>query len=448
MPVTICLIAANLIVFCIYVMKSSWAGLFVYQPTLLFKMGAVDSASILYLHQYWRLVAALFLHANIQHIFFNMVSLFLFGRMLEKPLGSARFLVLYFVSGLFGALLSVALHTYGESVGASGAILGLVGFYIYVQLQSDKKDHPALSYRLRQLLGLGLALYALSLTPGVDNAGHVGGLIAGIICGVAFRHFSNLKVAWTKRDFFITAIMAFLFAGALYGEERTLGHSTSMSSAVILRQTEELLQAHQYKDAISKLDEALTKNDQDDKLLLLRAEVLADQHIYPLALADCDRLLSFKPDDARALLLRGAINYSQGNFDKALDDTTKALAVNKNYALAYNQRGCILLAIGKYEEALADARRANQINDHFAEALDTEAMALAYQGADGKALPLLERAIDADDAEHGIYFYHRSLIYAAMGDKNKAADDMTEAQKRTYTLEKWETERPLPRPVG
>jgi rhomboid protease GluP len=165
MPATLCLIIANVIVFAFYVYQSSLTGLLNYDGPVLFKMGAAFSPNILFLHEYWRLVTSLFLHANLQHLCLNMFSLFIFGRMLEKPMGSARFLVLYMISGLFGGLASMVVHRLDESVGASGAILGLVGFYLNLQLQLDKKAHPSAIYRLRQMIGLALALYCLSLTP-------------------------------------------------------------------------------------------------------------------------------------------------------------------------------------------------------------------------------------------------------------------------------------------
>ena len=106
MPVTIGLIVANLVVFGYYIHLSSFDSLTTANNPVLFNMGASYAPYIFVLHQYWRMLAAMFLHANLVHIAMNMTSLFIFGRLLEKPLGSIRFFILYFVSGIFGALAS------------------------------------------------------------------------------------------------------------------------------------------------------------------------------------------------------------------------------------------------------------------------------------------------------------------------------------------------------
>jgi rhomboid protease GluP len=447
MPVTICLLIANVIVFGVYVFQSSFTGLLTYDGPVLFKMGAAYSPNILFLHQYWRLASSLFLHANLQHICLNMFSLFIFGRMLEKPMGSARFLVLYVFSGLFGGLASMGMHRLDESVGASGAIFGLVGFYVSLQLQMDKKAHPDWTYRIRQLIGIALALYALSLTPGVDHAAHMGGLVTGIICGGAFHGLSDLKVPWCWRDFAITAAFAALFAGTLYGQECTIGEDQAMPAALLLRESVNALQKHDLNGALKKLDNALALDPKNAKALLMQASILARLHRNQEALAACLKVSALEPDNAQAALLRGSINYSLDNYAAALTDTTAALNLDSNDALAYNQRACIYLALGNhYDLALADARRASEIDNHFPEAIDSEAMALAYLGQLDKALPVINRAIEEDNGTGGIYFYHRSEIYTALGDSARAAADLAQAHKLDFALEKWELDRPLPKP--
>jgi rhomboid protease GluP len=414
MPVTIFLIVANVIVFVVYLFKSSFTGLLTYDAPVLFKMGAAFGPNIILQHEYWRLFSCLFLHANGQHIFLNMFSLFIFGRMLEKPMGSARFLVLYLVSGLFGGLTSVALHGQGESVGASGAILGLVGFYFYLQLQMDKKDHPGITYRLRQGIGLACALYGLSLTPGVDNAAHIGGLVAGIICGGIFQKFSDMKVSWCSRDLVITLTMASLTLGALYAEECIFGQDKSLQVAVFLRETADCLQKNDVKGALANLDSAI----------------------------------ALDPENTKALFLRSNFNLTLGRYPQALRDINEVLAIKQDDSMAYNERASTYLAMGRYSDALADAKLAVQHDPHSGPAIDTEAMALAYLGQLDQALQAIDRAIEADNGPMGIYLFHRSNIYGALGDSAKASADLAEANKLGFTMENWEHDRPLPKPVA
>ena len=137
--------------------------------------------AITQLHEYYRLLTAMFLHAGIMHILFNMLILYQLGTALEGLLGSGRFLGLYLLSGLGGGLASI---TFNDpmvlSVGASGAIFGLMGAY------------AALSKRLRlnneQVVGLIVVNLILGFVlPGIDWHAHVGGLVTGAALASAMR---------------------------------------------------------------------------------------------------------------------------------------------------------------------------------------------------------------------------------------------------------------------
>jgi rhomboid protease GluP len=129
----------------------------------------------------WRLITPVFLHGSILHIGFNMYALFIYGRGLEARFGHWRFLLLYFLSAFAGNVLSFLL-TPNPSLGASTAIFGLIAAEGAFLLQNRK----LLSGRInRSLMGL-LYIAAINLfigftTTGVDNFGHIGGLLGGLI---------------------------------------------------------------------------------------------------------------------------------------------------------------------------------------------------------------------------------------------------------------------------
>jgi membrane associated rhomboid family serine protease len=156
--------------------------------------------------QYYRLVTGGFLHAGFLHILFNMYLLYLLGTMLEPVLGSVRFSVLYVTAllwGSFGALVQTSFTT----VGASGAIFGLMGAAA-VELRSRGIDP------LRSDIG---ALILLNLVfsfviSNVSIGGHVGGLIGGILAGIAFDVADRRGVRWAGY-----AACAVLSAVAVYG---------------------------------------------------------------------------------------------------------------------------------------------------------------------------------------------------------------------------------------
>lgn len=131
--------------------------------------------------QWWRLVSCLFLHGNLLHLGFNGYALFILGPLLERFYGPRRFLALYVLSGV-GASLASFWFTQGPSVGASGAVFGLLGALMVFGFRQRRR----LPARISRALGAGMAPWVvinlvIGLIPGlpIDNAAHVGGLVVG-----------------------------------------------------------------------------------------------------------------------------------------------------------------------------------------------------------------------------------------------------------------------------
>ena len=131
--------------------------------------------------QWWRLVTAMFLHAGLLHIGMNMWCLVDLGPAVESLFGSAKFLVIYLVTGVVGFLLSLWWSPYGVSIGASGAVLGLVGVLIGASFH-----HGGLGKAYRgQLWRWVMYIFVFGLFFSVDNAAHAGGLLSGLVLGYA-----------------------------------------------------------------------------------------------------------------------------------------------------------------------------------------------------------------------------------------------------------------------
>ena len=131
------------------------------------------------LDQPWRLVTAIFLHGGLLHIGFNMWVLMDIGPMVEELYGSARYFFLYVATGACGYLLSSAMGHL--SVGASGALLGLVGVLLAATQGRKSLQAQALRSALIRWL-VYIAIFGL-LMRGTDNAAHLGGLISGYLLG-------------------------------------------------------------------------------------------------------------------------------------------------------------------------------------------------------------------------------------------------------------------------
>jgi membrane associated rhomboid family serine protease len=154
---------------------------------------------------YFRMITAMFLHFGIFHLLFNMVVLWMFGRVLERDLGPARFLTAYMLSGLAGSV-AVYLFSYDtQTAGASGAVYGLFGLMILIN-RKLKRDNSGIYV----LLGLNLAL---TLYMGFSFAGHVGGLVGGAICGaiLTFTPRNRRSLHWVGFALFLVVLAAITF---------------------------------------------------------------------------------------------------------------------------------------------------------------------------------------------------------------------------------------------
>lgn len=129
--------------------------------------------------QWWRLLTAGFLHIGIEHLVINMLTLYFLGLYLENILGSWRMLAVYLTSIIGGNLLSAVVSSNSVSAGASTGIFGLFGAFIF--LGAEFHDNPAIHQLARQFLILVIFNLLADLLPGIDMAGHVGGLLAGFL---------------------------------------------------------------------------------------------------------------------------------------------------------------------------------------------------------------------------------------------------------------------------
>jgi rhomboid protease GluP len=135
--------------------------------------------------EWWRLVTSLFLHGSLLHLVFNMLALWQVGVLVERLFGSARFIALYAIAGVCGSIASVMWNPHVNSVGASGAIFGLIGG-LFAFMQRENSGVPPTV--VRDLRGSLLPFLVFSLVAGfayplTDNAAHIGGLVGGWLAG-------------------------------------------------------------------------------------------------------------------------------------------------------------------------------------------------------------------------------------------------------------------------
>jgi membrane associated rhomboid family serine protease len=167
--------------------------------------GVNGTGSTIYLHgvlfgplveqgDWWRLLTAAFLHYGPVHLILNMVGLYWFGSLLEERIGSARYLMLYLVSGLAGSA-GALLWSNGfltPTVGASGAIFGILGAGFILERQRDYVFGGS-------ALGVILINFVLTFSiSSISKGGHIGGLVGGMICALGLTRFGRGHAAYGR----------------------------------------------------------------------------------------------------------------------------------------------------------------------------------------------------------------------------------------------------------
>lgn len=145
--------------------------------------------------EYYRLLSCIFMHGGIIHLLCNMYCLYVIGPQVESFFGKIKYIVIYLLSGIIGSLMSLSI-TNSISLGASGAIFGLLGSILYFGYHYRVYLSQAIKSQIMPIIVLNLFLGFI--LNGVDNAAHIGGLIGGVLvsmmAGVKYKSSTMEKV--------------------------------------------------------------------------------------------------------------------------------------------------------------------------------------------------------------------------------------------------------------
>ena len=203
--ITYLLIALNVILYVIPVLTNSYDTIInnfcVYAP--LIRNG-----------EYYRIITGAFLHGGILHLAFNCYALYVIGSQLESYLGKIRYLIVYLFSAVSASLFSMIFSS-NPSVGASGAIFGLMGSLVYFGYHYRVYLGNVLKSQIIPLIIINLLI---GMTPGIDNFAHIGGLIGGFLItsalGIKYKSSTSQMVnGWILSAIYLTFIifMAFFY---------------------------------------------------------------------------------------------------------------------------------------------------------------------------------------------------------------------------------------------
>nr|AIY60785.1 rhomboid protein Cycgl23678 [Quercus glauca] len=166
------------------------------------KMGALDVNKVVHGHQGWRLITCNWLHAGLFHILANMLSLLVIGIRLEREFGFVRIGLLYAISGLGGSVLSALFIQTNISVGASGAVFGLLGGMLS-ELITNWTLYANKFAALLTLVIIVVVNLAVGILPHVDNFAHIGGFFSGFLLGFVF--LIRPQFGWVSQRYALTA---------------------------------------------------------------------------------------------------------------------------------------------------------------------------------------------------------------------------------------------------
>jgi len=174
----LCLIL--IIVFILQILISGFTELFVLNK------------SALYNYEYWRFVSAIFLHGSVVHLLYNLFALALFGFILEKLIGSRKFLLVFFASGIIANLIAV--NFYSSSLGVSGAVYGILGCLVVLKplmiIWAFNLPMPMFIAAILWIIGSVLGVF---MPSNIGDIVHLSGIGAGILVGLLLKEWRATK---------------------------------------------------------------------------------------------------------------------------------------------------------------------------------------------------------------------------------------------------------------
>lgn len=310
-PITYTLILINIVI---------WLCMILYlnrfSDVKLLEVGGLVHFNVVH-GEWYRLISSMFLHFNFEHILMNMLSLFIFGKIVESIIGSWRMLIIYIISGLYGNFVSLSFNTTTISVGASGAILGLIGS-IFVIMYLSKNFNKKM---IGQLLIALVVLIVFSLfMSNINIMAHLGGFISGVLITLIGYYFK------TQRSLFWSFLIVFLLIFIIL-QIRIFTISEDNIYDKLIR--DEMIKGN-YSEAKNVVKQTLNNNYADDETYYLSGLITATKSSQAEAVSEWERGLRKFPNS-------GVLNYELAIANRSLSDDKKALKYIKK-AVAINPK--------------------------------------------------------------------------------------------------------------
>jgi rhomboid protease GluP len=311
---TYILIATQLVIFLLMELKGGSA-----ESSTLIKFGAKFNPLILE-GEWWRFITPMFLHIGFLHLLMNSMALYYLGPLVERIYGNIRFLFLYLFAGFAGVLASF-LFSANLSAGASGAIFGCFGALLYFGVVFPRLFIRSLGFNILIVLGINL-MFGFTV-PGIDNAGHIGGLLGGFAAAGILR-FPRKKRLGSQTIFLVVSVA--LIVGMLQ-------YGFSDSASVVDRQSI-LILAQEY-----------IKNEEFDQAYQLLHDYQAQDG-----------------ESAEVLFLLSFTEIKRDNLESAKSYLLQVIELDPEFHEAHYNLSLVYLEQRDYNEAKKHAEHALELN--------------------------------------------------------------------------------------
>jgi membrane associated rhomboid family serine protease len=459
-PVTVAICILCTLVFVLEIAQGG--NVFNCSAEILLNLGASTGLLTIVQGQYFRLISCIFLHAYLLHLILNVYLLIDFGQMAETSLGKRLYIFIFLFSGIMGALASIIYNPAQTSVGASAAVVGLLGALIY---QSWFKKDGASFTRPQIVMLCVFLLYSLLLgftSEYIDNAAHLSGFFSGMIVCAAFYGTKPGNAIELKRGIAASVLLIALIPTLIFFDKTRIERDPNVAVFKYRTEATPLMNSSDNAGALVKLNAAQSLcGNKVTEVLYARAIVFERLKKFDLALQDIDRWLSANQNDVHALTLKSTIQHNLGNNTGAIESATRTIEVKptllelamhpifgeQDKAMSYNNRAWYKLSAGQTKEALTDSDKALALAPRAAVSYDTRGMAFYMLKDYSQAERDFSRsiALNASDIKNkkgatadGGGYYHRAIARLALGDAKGAKEDLDRFHTLDYKPEPWE----------
>ncbi|MCK6204433.1 rhomboid family intramembrane serine protease [Bacillus infantis] len=270
--------------------------------------------------EWWRFFTPIVLHIGLLHLIMNTLALYYLGTAVERIYGSTRFLFIYILAGFMGALASFLFNS-SVSAGASGAIFGCFGALLYFGLIQPKLFFRTMGLNILIVLGINL-LFGFSV-PGIDNAGHLGGLAGGFLAA-GMVHLPK-KRRFGIQLLFLVLASAVIYSGLSYG----FSPDRELDEESVFVMAQEYTKNREYDKAYSLVSERVENSESSSaEMRLLLSYLELERGEAEKARNRLEELVAEQPDLDGAYYYLAVISYNEQDTAKAKEYAERAIELN------------------------------------------------------------------------------------------------------------------------